>query len=150
MASSNTFVALGNLTRDPDLRYTPKGASVCDLGLACNRKFTTESGEEREEVLFIDVVVWGKSAEAISKFGKKGNQVVVKGRLVTESWDDKQTGQKRSKIKCVAEEPVWVVGARVSNQDAEAPTKEARPAPPARTASRSATPPADPDDDVPF
>jgi len=92
----NRIVLLGNLTRDPELRYTPNGKAVTTFGLACNRKYG-----EYEEVLFIDIEVWGKQAENASQYLGKGSQCLVDGRLKTRQWES--DGQKRSKIECVAE-----------------------------------------------
>ena len=81
MASFNKVILLGNLTRDPEIRYTPKGSAVCDLGLAVNRSYTLESGEKREEVTFVDVTLWGRTAEVASEYLKKGRPVFIEGRL---------------------------------------------------------------------
>jgi single-strand DNA-binding protein len=104
MASVNKVILIGNLTRDPELRYTPKGSGLCEIGLAVNRKYRLESGEQKEEVTFLDVTFWGKQAETIAKWMKKGRPLYVEGRLQTDSWDDKATGQKRYKTRIVAEE----------------------------------------------
>jgi single-strand DNA-binding protein len=104
MASVNKVILIGNLTRDPELRYTPKGTGLCEIGLAVNRKYRLESGEQKEEVTFLDVTFWGKQAETISKWMKKGRPIYIEGRLQTDSWDDKATGQKRYKTRIVAEE----------------------------------------------
>ena len=103
MASFNKVILLGNLTRDPEVRYTPKGSAVCDLGIAVNRVYTTDSGEKREEVTFVDVVLWARLAEIAGEYLKKGRPVFIEGRLQMDSWDDKQTGQKRSRLRVVAE-----------------------------------------------
>src|SRR5882672_84312 len=103
MASFNKVILLGNLTRDPEVRYTPKGSAVCDLGLAVNRSYTLDSGEKREEVTFVDVVLWGRTAEIAGEYLKKGRPVLIEGRLQLDTWDDKQSGQKRSKLKVVGE-----------------------------------------------
>lgn len=103
MASLNKVLLIGNLTRDPEIRYTPKGSAVCDLGLAVNRRYTTESGERQEEVTFLDVVLWGKQAELAGQYLHKGRSVFIEGRLQMDSWEDKATGQKRNKIKIVCE-----------------------------------------------
>lgn len=99
MASYNKVILLGNLTRDPELRFTPKGSAVARLGLAVNRKYTLETGEAREEVTFIDIDAWGKQAELISQYCKKGSPLFVEGRLKLDQWDDKNTGQKVSKLR---------------------------------------------------
>jgi len=103
MANFNKVFLMGNLTRDPELRYTPKGQAVAKLGLAVNRRYTTESGEAREEVTFVDVDAWGKQAEVISQYCKKGRPLFVEGRLKLDQWDDKTTGQKRSALRIVLE-----------------------------------------------
>lgn len=103
MPSLNKVMLIGNLTRDPEVRYTPKGTAVTDIGLACNRSYTLDSGERREDVTFIDVTLWGKSAELVAQYMKKGRPIYIEGRLQMDSWDDKQTGQKRSKMKVVGE-----------------------------------------------
>ena len=103
MASYNKVLLLGNCTRDPEVRYTPKGTAVAELGLAVNRVFTSESGEKREETTFVDVTFWGRQAEIVGEYLKKGRPVFIEGRLQMDTWDDKQTGAKRSKLKVVAE-----------------------------------------------
>jgi single-strand DNA-binding protein len=103
MASFNKVILLGNLTRDPEVRYTPKGSAVCDLGIAVNRAYTTDSGERREEVTFVDVVLWARLAEIAGEYLKKGRPVFIEGRLQMDTWDDKQTGQKRTRLRVVGE-----------------------------------------------
>src|SRR5689334_16373373 len=103
MASFNKVILLGNLTRDPEVRYTPKGSAVCDLGLAVNRSYTMDSGEKREEVTFVDVVLWSRLAEIAGEYLKKGRPVFIEGRLQLDTWDDKQSGQKRSKLRVIGE-----------------------------------------------
>ncbi|NNE90592.1 MAG: single-stranded DNA-binding protein [Verrucomicrobiales bacterium] len=103
MASLNKVMLIGNLTRDPEVRYTPKGTAVTDIGVACNRSYTTDTGERREDVTFIDVTLWGRSAELVGQYMKKGRPIYIEGRLQMDSWEDKNTGQKRSKLKVVGE-----------------------------------------------
>lgn len=103
MASLNKVMLMGNLTRDPEIRYTPKGQAVTDIGLAINRRYKVEN-ETREEVTFVDVTFWGKSAEIIGQYMKKGRPLYVEGRLQLDSWDDKQTGQKKSRLKVIGDE----------------------------------------------
>jgi single-strand DNA-binding protein len=103
MASFNKVILLGNLTRDPEVRYTPKGSAVCDLGIAINRQYTLDSGEKREEVTFVDVVLWSRLAEIAGEYLKKGRPVFIEGRLQLDTWDDKQSGQKRSKLRVIGE-----------------------------------------------
>src|SRR6201987_3222495 len=103
MASFNKVILLGNLTRDPEGRYTPKGSAVCDLGIAVNRVYTTDSGERREEVTYVDVVLWARLAEIAGEYLKKGRPVFIEGRLQMDTWDDKQTGQKLTKLRAIGE-----------------------------------------------
>ena len=167
MASFNKVMIIGNLTRDPEIKYTPKGTAIADIGLAVNRNYTTDSGEKREEVTFIDVTLWGRVAEIVGEYCKKGRPLFVEGRLQLDTWDDKATGQKRSKLKVVGEN-IQLLGSREggaggggggehgegrSEGRSEARPQQNRPA--ARPASPPPRPPADPDldapeDDIPF
>lgn len=103
MASLNKVFLIGNLTRDPELRRTPSGSAVVEIGLAVNRTFTTSSGETRDDTAFVDVVVWGRQAEACAQYLQKGAPLLVEGRLQYDSWEDQQSGQKRSRLRVVAE-----------------------------------------------
>src|SRR5438105_221602 len=103
MASFNKVILLGNLTRDPEVRYTPKGTAVTEIGMAINRTYTAENGEKREETTFVDVTLWGRTAEIAGEYLKKGRPVFIEGRLQLDTWDDKQSGQKRSKLKVIGE-----------------------------------------------
>ena len=147
MASFNKVIIAGNLTRDVELRYTPKGVAVAKLGLAVNRVWKNEAGEKKEEVTFVDVDAFGSTAENCGKYLRKGRPVLVEGRLKLDQWDDKQTGAKRSKLGVIAE-GVQFLG---SAQDGGAPAAPAA----ARPAANSAPAPAGDDgppesDDVPF
>lgn len=154
MPNLNKVMLMGNLTRDPEIKYTPKGTAIADIGLAVNRNYTTESGEKREEVTFVDVTLWGRVAEIVGEYCKKGRPLFVEGRLQLDTWDDKATGQKRSKLKIIGEN-IQLLGSR-EGAGGGAPGGEPQGAPPARRApSAPARPPADPDldvqaDDVPF
>src|SRR5918997_5576039 len=117
-ASFNKVILVGNLTRDPEVRYTPKGSAVCDLGLAVNRQYSLEGGEKREEVTFIDVVLWARLAEIAGEYLKKGRPVLIEGRLQLDSWDDKQSGQKRSKLRVIGE-TMQLLGSRQGGGDDE-------------------------------
>ena len=103
MPDINRVQLAGNLTRDPELKYIASGTALCELGLAVSRKFRSKSGELQEETMFINVVLWGKTAEWVGEKVKKGQPVYVEGRLKMDSWDDKSTGQKRSKIEVIGE-----------------------------------------------
>ncbi|MDR2675877.1 MAG: single-stranded DNA-binding protein, partial [Opitutaceae bacterium] len=103
MAGFTKVIIYGNLTRDPELRVTPRGTSICQFGVAVSRQFRDESQQLREEVNFFDIEAWGKTGENISKFFTKGRPILIDGRLRFDQWDDKTTGQKRSRVKIVAE-----------------------------------------------
>lgn len=103
MPSLNKVMLMGNLTRDPEVRYTPKGTAVTDVGLAINRFFTSENGEKREETTFVDITFWGRQAENIGQYMKKGRPLFVEGRLQLDTWQDKQTGQNRSRLKVIGD-----------------------------------------------
>ena len=103
MASLNKVFLIGNLTKDPQLRYTANGTAVADLRLAVNRKYKTQAGEVKEEVCYLNVVVWGKIAVACQEYVFKGSPVLVEGRLQSRSWEDKESGQKRSTLEVVAD-----------------------------------------------
>jgi single-strand DNA-binding protein len=153
MASFNKVILLGNLTRDPEVRYTPKGSAVCDLGLAVNRQYTLDNGEKREEVTFVDVVLWARLAEIAGEYLKKGRPVFIEGRLQLDTWDDKTSGQKRSKLRVIGE-TMQLLGSRPggSSGGGEAADEER----PARSSAKPSAPPkaaapAEPDDDeIPF
>lgn len=102
-ASFNKVLLMGNLTADPALRYTPGGAAVCDLRMAINRSFMGSNGQPREEVCYVDVSVWGKTAENCPRYLTKGSPVFIEGRLQLDQWDDRETGKKMSKLRVVAE-----------------------------------------------
>jgi single-strand DNA-binding protein len=108
MASLNKVMLIGNLTRDPEVRYTPKGSAVCDLGLAVNRRYMTDSGERVDEVTYLDVVLWNKTAELAGQYLSKGRSVFIEGRLQMDTWEDKATGQKRSKVRIVCENLIFL------------------------------------------
>jgi single-strand DNA-binding protein len=153
MASFNKVILLGNLTRDPEVRYTPKGSAVCDLGIAVNRVYTTDSGEKREEVTYVDVVLWARLAEIAGEYLKKGRPVFIEGRLQMDTWDDKQTGQKRTKLRVVGESMQLLGGRPTGAGTSSESTGEERQAstggktsPPPKA---SATPEPD-DDEIPF
>jgi single-strand DNA-binding protein len=150
MASFNKVILLGNLTRDPEVRYTPKGTAVTELGMAVNRVYTAENGEKREETTFVDVTLWGRTAEIAGEYLKKGRPVFIEGRLQLDTWDDKQSGQKRSKLKVVGE-GLQLLGGRPGGGssggggDDEGGSRSSRPAPPPKAAA------SEPDDDeIPF
>jgi len=152
MASFNKVILMGNLTRDPELRYTPKGTAIAKMGLAVNRVWTSETGEKKEEVTFVDVDVFGRTAENVGQYMRKGSPILIEGRLRLDQWDDKQTGQKRSKLGVVAETVQFLGSSRGSSESssgAEAPRSRAAAAPgPTAEPVQGDAPPES--DDVPF
>src|SRR2546426_921812 len=122
MASFNKVILVGNLTRDPELRYTSNGKAIAKIGLAVNRVWTTETGEKKEEVTFVDVDVFGRTAENVGQYMRKGSPMLIEGRLRLDQWDDKQTGQKRSKLGVVAES-VQFLGSPRGESGAPAPSR---------------------------
>lgn len=148
MASFNKVILAGNLTRDPELRYTPKGTAVARLGIACNRKWKSETGEMKEEVTFVDVDAFGKTAETIGQYLKKGRPILIEGRLRYDTWEDKQSGQKKSKLGVVLENFQFLdSGGGRGEGGASAPSRPA-PAAPAPDGGDAEPPPEH--DDVPF
>lgn len=117
MASFNKVILMGNLTRDPELRYTPNNVAVCKIGLAVNRRFKdSTSGEWREEATFVDVTIFGKRGEAFEKFHKKGQSAFIEGTLRLDTWEDKQSGQKRNKLYVVADNWEFVGSGRGASE----------------------------------
>ncbi len=155
MANFNKVILAGNLTRDPEVRYTPKGIAIAKIGLAINRTWKNETGETKEEVTFVDVDAFGRQAEVIGQYLKKGRPILIEGRLKYDQWDDKQTGQKRSRLGVVLEGFQFLdSGNRGEGNGPESAPRRAAPAAPA--AGAPSTPPAEPEapapeeDDVPF
>lgn len=157
MAYLNKVFLIGNLTRDPELRVTPKGTAICQFGLAVNRQFKDESGQNRDETTFIDIEAWGKQGELVSKYLTKGSPAMVEGRLKLDQWEDKQSGQKRSKLKVVLDNVQFLSsgrggaaagGAGDESFDQSPPERNV---PPPRGNTRATPPPTqDIDEDVPF
>lgn len=110
MANVNKVMLLGNITRDLEVRYTPKGTAVCDLGMAVNRIRTGDNGERIEEVTYVDVTLWGRQAELAGQYLAKGRSVFIEGRLQLDQWDDKATGQKRQRLRVVGENMQFIGG----------------------------------------
>ncbi len=165
MANFNKVMLMGNLTRDPEVRYTPKGTAVAEIGLAINRYFSGDNGEKREETTFVDVTLWGRTAEIAGEYLKKGRPVFIEGRLQLDTWDDKTSGQKRSKLKVVGE-GMQLIGSREGagggGGSSRGPTADEMEDPPrARSSSggggsrsgapsKNAPPPEPDDDEIPF
>ncbi len=173
MADLNKVFLMGRLTQDPELRYTPSGAAVTDLPIATSRSWTGKDGERKEETLFIDVTVWDRQAENCCQYLKKGRSVHIEGSLKMESWDDKASGEKRKKIKVLADRVQFLDrkedgpggGPSYSDDESHAPREARRPSPPSNGSgsssprfNNSAPPPRRPapapepdaDDDIPF
>jgi single-strand DNA-binding protein len=156
MANFNKVILAGNLTRDPEMRYTPKGTAVTKIGMAINRTWKNESGETKEEVTFVDVDAFGRQAEVIAQYMRKGRPFLVEGRLKLDQWEDKNTHQKQSKLKVVLESFSFIDSNRGEGGGApsEAPRARAPQAPAAAPAAAAEAPQADgappEEDDVPF
>jgi single-strand DNA-binding protein len=111
MASVNKVMLVGNLTRDPELKYTPSGQAVAEFGLAMNESYKNkQTGQDVEKVCFIDITCWGRTGEVAAEYLKKGTQVHIEGKLTQDRWDDAATGQKRSKIKVTCERLTFIGG----------------------------------------
>jgi single-strand DNA-binding protein len=154
MASFNKVILVGNLTRDPELRYTPKGTAIAKIGVAVNRVWTNEAGEKKEEVTFVDVDVFGRTAENVGQYMRKGRPILIEGRLRLDQWDDKQTGQKKSRLGVVAETVQFLGSASGGGESSasEAPRRSAPPVAPSAPAAAASEPDMPPpeEDDVPF
>jgi single-strand DNA-binding protein len=162
MAYLNKVFLIGNLTRDPELRVTPKGTAICQFGLAVNRQFKDESGATRDETTFVDIEAWGKQGELVAKYLTKGSPAMVEGRLKLDQWEDKQSGQKRSKMKVVLENVQFLsmratagsggagTSATAATGDDVDQTSPERHSPPARSAGPKASAAGNIDEDVPF
>jgi single-strand DNA-binding protein len=154
MANFNKVILAGNLTRDPELRYTPKGTAIASFGLAINRKWKSETGESKEEVCFVDVEAWDRQAEVVAQYFKKGRPILVEGRLKFDQWEDKNTHQKQSKLR-VRLETFSFIDTKGADDGVPSEAPRARPAAPA-AAPAGAPAAAEPEasepeqDDVPF
>ncbi|MBM3841668.1 MAG: single-stranded DNA-binding protein [Verrucomicrobiota bacterium] len=155
MPALNKVLLMGNLTRDPELRVTPKGTPICQFALAINRQFKMESGESREEVIYVDVEAWGKQGETIAKYCTKGRPLYVEGRLKLDQWEDKNTKEKRSRMKVVLEQFQFLGdgrggGAPAGAGDGPAAASPERFSPPPRASSPKPATTENLDEDVPF
>jgi single-strand DNA-binding protein len=139
---------IGGLTRDPEVKYTAKGTAVADISLSVTRSYTTDSGERREDTTYVDVELWGRQAELAGEYLKKGREVFIEGRLKLETWDDKQTGQKRSKLRVVGDVMQFLGGRddRGGNGSGAPPARQTTGATPQRPAAGTDVE----DDDLPF
>jgi single-strand DNA-binding protein len=156
MANFNKVYLMGNLTRDPEMRVTPKGTAICQFGLAISRSWKDESGQTREETAFVDIEAWGKQGEVISKYCAKGRPLFVEGRLKFDQWEDKTTQQKRSKLKVVLENFQFIGGRGDGAPGAPGaaggtdPESQGDASPPRGPARGPAAPKDTVDEDVPF
>lgn len=160
MANVNKVILIGNLTRDPEVRYTPKGTAVSDISLAVNRITGGSDGvERREETTYVDITLWGRQAELAQQYLTKGRPVYIEGRLQMDSWEDKSTGQKRSKLKVVGEVMQFLGSASGAGggapRQAAAPQQNYQQPPPQQAAPPTGASPAsssfdDEEDDIPF
>ncbi|MCK5676647.1 MAG: single-stranded DNA-binding protein [Verrucomicrobia bacterium] len=148
MASYNKVLLMGNLTRNPEIRYTPSGTAVADLGLAVNETFKNKAGETVERTCFVDVVVWGRQAETAAEYLHKGSPVFVEGRLQLDQWENQQ-GEKRSKLRVRADRVQFLGSPGKGAEYAAAPDAAAPPADHTPPTAAPAPEVAD-DDDVPF
>ena len=148
MASFNKVILMGNLTRDPEMRYTPSGTAIAKLGLAVNRVWRDTEGQQKEETTFVDVDAFGKQAETLGQYMQKGRPILVEGRLKLDQWEDKNTGQNRSRLGVVLERFTFVGGGGGQAGGGDAAPQQSAP-PPSEPAGG---PPVDApgDDDVPF
>jgi single-strand DNA-binding protein len=157
MANLNKVMLIGNLTRDPELKYTPGNQAVCEIGIAVNRKYRTKDNEEREEVTYVDCEAWGKQAEVIKQYMAKGRPIFIEGRLKLDTWEDKDGG-KRSKMRVVVENFQFLGsggggggGERFVSDEGGAPARGNRGRAPAAAGGRGGTPHQDvAEEDIPF
>ena len=152
MANLNKIMLIGNLTRDPELRHTPKGTAVAEISLAINRNWRDEAGNKQEEVTFVEVTLWGRTAEVAQQYLSKGKPCYIEGRLSLDTWDDKETGKKRSKLKVVGETLQLLGGKPQDGSSYAARESREAPAPAARQSAAAAPANSDyqEDDDIPF
>lgn len=152
MANLNKVMLIGNLTRDPELRYTPKGTAVAEIGLAINRVWNNDQGQKQEETTFVDVTLWSRQAELAQQYLAKGRPVYIEGRLSLDTWDDKATGQKRSKLKVIAENLQFLSSGQGSQGGGGPAGGNQQRAPQQRPQGGSPAPANDfqEDDDIPF
>ncbi len=149
MGNLNKVMLIGNVTRDPELRYTPKGSAVTEIGMAINRYYNSEDGERREETTFVDVTLWGRQAEVACQYLKRGRPVYIEGRLQLDSWEDKQSGQKRNKLRVVGE-AMQFLGSRSDGDSVDSGGGGySRSSSERRTVAPPSRPPQDPDLDIP-
>jgi single-strand DNA-binding protein len=154
MANLNKVMLIGNLTRDPEVRYTPSGKAVADIGLAVNRVWKNDQGQKQEETTFVDVTLWGSTAELAAKYLSKGRSCYIEGRLKLDTWDDKESGKKRSKLSVVGDTLQFIgdgKGAQGgSRPSADRGSDDEQSRPRSQGASPAAAQDFQEDDDIPF
>jgi single-strand DNA-binding protein len=162
MANLNKVMLIGNLTRDPELRHTPKGTAVTEISMAINRVWNNDQGQKQEDTTFVEVTLWGRQAELAQQYLVKGRPVYIEGRLQLDSWDDKETGKKRSKLRVIGENMQFLSsnpggggGGGGGGNYSERPQQSSSPAPQQRSGppqGASAAPADDfqEEDDIPF
>ena len=162
MPNLNKVQLMGNITRDPEVRYTPKGTAVTDIGLAINRNYSTDDGDRREETTFVDITFWGRQAEVIGEYMKKGRPLYVEGRLQLDQWEDKNTGQQRSRLKVIGDNFQFLGGRDEGGQrgggQGQQSSQQGAPQQQSLQSQQQAPtqqnydpiPPSDDDDDIPF
>jgi single-strand DNA-binding protein len=162
MPNLNKVQLMGNITRDPEVRYTPKGTAVTDIGLAINRNYSTDDGDRREETTFVDITFWGRQAEVIGEYMKKGRPLYVEGRLQLDQWEDKNTGQQRSRLKVIGDNFQFLGGRDEGGQrgggQGQQSSQQVAPQQQSQQSQQQAPtqqnydpiPPSDDDDDIPF
>jgi single-strand DNA-binding protein len=127
MPNLNKVMLMGNLTRDPQVKHLPNQTLLAEFGLACNRKYKTAEGEEREETTFVDCTAFGRQAEVIQEWCTKGKPIFLEGRLKYDTWDDKNGGGKRSKLSVIVENFQFVGGREDGATNAGAPNAKPHP-----------------------
>lgn len=150
MNAINKVIIGGNLVRDPEVKYTPKGTAICEATIANNESWTSESGEKKERVTFVGLVIWGKTAEAFTQYHRKGSQVLAQGRLTQETWEDKETGKKREKTKVRVDQWFFVGSKPAAGAQSPAPAHRASAPAPSKAAPSDTDGPPPEEDDVPF
>lgn len=156
MANLNKTQLIGNLTRDPELRHTPKGTAISEIGIAISRVWKDDSGNKQDETTFVDVTLWGRQAELAQQYMSKGSSVYIEGRLAVDTWDDKESGKKRSKLKIIGENMQFLGAKNDGNRDPNhggmsREESSARARLPRQPASQPVTADdADADDEIPF
>src|SRR5262245_17451000 len=144
MANLNKVLLMGNLTRDPELRYTPGGMAVAEFAIAINRQWAAKTGDKKEEVTFVDIVVWARQAETCAEYLKKGRPVFIEGRLTQDRWETPD-GQKRNRMRVTAERVQFLGGGGGGRGGSGGPAPAEQDAPPPEAADAPV-----PEEDIPF